>query len=325
MLKGIDISKWQGSIDFDAVAKTQDFIIIRSSYGNGYTDEFFTRNRDECRRLDIPHGFYHYSYPQYNEPEAEADWFLHVVGNLESGESLYLDFEERYPTPVEWSKRFLDRISEQLEGYKPLIYLNKYTTECYDWSPIADAGNGLWLAYWDYDPNGTFNVPHWDIVAMRQFSNNESINGISGRVDGNVFYGDLEQFMAYGVGEGEIPCKKVILENEQLKSENKHLVEANKGLLESLQDLNALYKKLLEEDEIEDEELEQLLKDYGVLEGLYEDQTDRVADLDGKNQILKDKNDELLAENQRLKDQRFTLSESIVFVIRALKGGADNA
>lgn len=326
MLRGIDISAWQGDVDFESVSKSQDFVIIKATEGVGFKDSKFDTYRSELERLDIPHGFYHFARPDLNNtPEDEADWFLSVLGEGLEGRILILDFEVNIPDPVTWCLAFLDRISETLNGYRGMIYLNMFTVKSYDWLPLSSKNYSLYLAYWDYDPNGTFNVPHWDIVAMRQFSNNESIDGISGRVDGNVFYGDVEQFLAYGVGEGDIPCKKVILENEELKQENKRLVEENKALDESLKDLNTLYKKLLEEDKIEDEEMEQLLEDFDELEESYERQANRIVQLDELCQKLNDDCVNLVKENKRLKDQRFTLSESIVFVIRALKGGADNA
>lgn len=323
MLKGIDVSKWQGDITWSSVAKNRDFAIIRSSYGTGYTDEKFAVNRDKARQTGILHGFYHYSYPNHNTPEAEADWFLSVVMPLEQGELLCLDFEENYPDPVGWSKRFLDRISERLNGYRPLIYINKYLTSTHDWSKVANAGYGLWLAYWDYDPNGAFEVPYWDVVAMRQYSNQGSVNGISGRVDENVFYGDKTQFAAYGVSLGDLPCEKIKEENELLKSEKAYLEEQNLGLQNSLNGLNELYKKLLADDEIEDAEMAQLLKDYNALTELYKNQSTALFNLDKRNQELTAENKELLAENSRLKQQKFTVTESIVFLIRAIKGGGN--
>jgi len=322
MLKGLDISRWQGDVNYASLAKTQDFIIIRSSYGNGYTDEKFARNRDGCRKENIPHGFYHYAYPTYNTPEAEAEWFVNVVSPLVAGESLYLDFEENYPTPVDWSKRFLDRVSELLEGYKPLIYLNRHTVQSYDWSSVADKGYGLWLALWDYDPDGTFDVDHWNLVAMRQYSNSGQVNGISGRVDENVFYGDKSQFLAYGVKIGDIPCEKIKIENEQLKLDKKSLQDQNKVLQDSLSGLNDLYAKLLADGKVTSAKLKQLLADQENLTKLYKDETDKSFKLDQELQKMTGDYVEGVNEIRRLKEQKFTTTESIVFFFRSLGGGS---
>lgn len=321
MLKGIDISSWQGDVDFSSLAKNQDFIIIRSSYGTGYTDTKFSRNRDGCRSNNIPHGFYHYAYPTFNTPEAEADWFLSVVQPLQAGEVLFLDFEENYPTPVDWCKRFLDRVSGQLRGYKPLLYINKYMTKTYDWRPVASANYGLWLAYWDYNPDGTFEVPQWDTIAMRQYSNQLTVNGISGRVDGDVFYGDKTQFTAYGVKIEDTPCEALKLETAQLKSDLTAITKERDGLTKALSDLNGLYKTVLEEGRITNAKLATLLKDYEKLTGLFKDANDKLFKKDEELLNMKTENARMADEVGRLKNQQFTVVESITFLLNALKGG----
>ena len=198
MLKGIDISQFQPTVDFNLLKTQIDFIIIRSSYGDGYIDKSFYSHRDQIKKNNIPHGYYHYSYPQYNTPEAEADWFLKTVGSLEEGELLCLDFEESYSDPVGWCKRFLDHISNRLNGYKPLLYINLSTARAFNWSPVIDGNYGLWLAQWDKNPNSSGGSTNWSVTAIRQYTDSETISGITGRVDGDVFYGDLNSFKFYG-------------------------------------------------------------------------------------------------------------------------------
>ena len=58
---GIDVSKFQGVIDWQEVKKHIDFAIIRCGYGSddeNQDDPFFKRNADECTRLKIPFGIY---------------------------------------------------------------------------------------------------------------------------------------------------------------------------------------------------------------------------------------------------------------------------
>lgn len=197
-LKGADVSKWQGDINWTLFRTAIEFCIIRSSYGTGYTDAKFARNRDEARRAGLLRGFYHYAYPQYNTPQAEADWFLKVLGQVDDGDILVLDIEEPYSQLVSWSKVFLDRIAERLDGYKPLIYLNQAQIKGNDWKPIIQNNNGLWLAQYDYNFDGTPVSTPWPVVAMRQYSNRETFPGISGGVDANVFYGDRAAYLKYG-------------------------------------------------------------------------------------------------------------------------------
>jgi GH25 family lysozyme M1 (1,4-beta-N-acetylmuramidase) len=258
MLKGIDISSWQGDVDYGQLS-TQ-FIIIRSSYGTGYTDAKFIRNRDNVRAKGIPHGFYHYAYPTYNTPEAEADWFCSVIGTPATGELLCLDFEEKYPTPVDWCKRFLDRVSSKLNGYKPLIYINKFLMQSYDWKPVVLADYGLWLAYWDYNPDSDPDSSVWSTVALRQYSNSAQVKGIVGNVDANVFYGDLEALKKYGyVGESvpdnasselalcNIECQKLTISLAKMTADrdkwNKNYTDLEQIYLQEKEDNEKIIKE----------------------------------------------------------------------------------
>ena len=67
---GIDISEHNGDINLEPY-KGQ-FVIIRVGWGHFQLDEKFERNVNECKRLGIPFGVYHYSYA-LNEAEAEAE------------------------------------------------------------------------------------------------------------------------------------------------------------------------------------------------------------------------------------------------------------
>lgn len=251
MTKGIDISVWQGNIDFTKLPKDIDFIVIRSSYGTGYVDDKFQRNRDEARKANKAIGYYHYAYPTYNTPEAEAEWFYNVVKDIKSGEFLVLDFEEKYNEPVDWCKKFLDKLSSLCSGYKPLIYLNKFTIDSYDWSPVVKAGYGLWLAYWDYNPDKEAPRTDWDLVAMRQYTNNESVSGISGRVDANVFYGDIETLKKYGVQVGpscadllEQAKRDLKAKDEIITLKNREIATLDRALADCRIDVEMLQNEL---------------------------------------------------------------------------------
>lgn len=198
MIVGNDISQFQGKIDWDTYKNNSNFVVIRSSFGNGYFDAWFAHNRDEARRVGLPVGYYHYCYPQYNTPEAEAAWFCKALYDLKEGEFLALDFEETVPSVdvVAWCKKFLDYVSTHFNGIKPLIYLNQSQIKQYDWKPIVDAGYALWLA--SYQPDGVGEVGEFGSMAMQQTSSSQHVPGISGNVDRDVFFGDAAQLKKYG-------------------------------------------------------------------------------------------------------------------------------
>ena len=95
---GIDVSKFQGLIDWQEVKKHIDFAIIRCGYGSNLEsqdDPYFKRNADECTRLKIPFGVYLYSYAT-NEREAlsEAEHVLRLVKDYQMAYPVYYDLED---------------------------------------------------------------------------------------------------------------------------------------------------------------------------------------------------------------------------------------
>lgn len=198
MLKGIDISVYQPSVDFALLKTDADFVIIRASYGVGYIDKCFASHQSQARSVGLLVGYYHYAYPQYNKPEDEADWFLKTVGSVQEGEILCLDFEENWNGDVvTWCKQFLDRISNRLNGYKSLIYLNKSLSQRYDWSAVSSNYN-LWAAHYDFDMEKVNFTNQWPKIAIKQYTDSGQVSGINGHVDEDIFFGSREEFLNLG-------------------------------------------------------------------------------------------------------------------------------
>lgn len=196
---GCDISKWQGNVDFTQLQTAVSFTVIRASYGLTGLDDKLAQNRSRAETVGMEIGFYHFAYPdQGNTPEEEAQNFCDRVGSLKPGQFVVLDYERNWGGDVVgWCKAWMDYVTAHL-GAKPLIYLNLSTINAYNWSSIINADYGLWLARWDYNKDAAAPNTAWPFVAMRQYSDQESFPGISGNVDGDVFYGTLDQLKAYG-------------------------------------------------------------------------------------------------------------------------------
>ena len=81
--KGIDVSKWQGRIDWPLVKSDGvQFAMIRSSFGwnEGNTDLLFETNYENATKVGIPVGAYHYSYARTPaEAIKEADFCYSVI------------------------------------------------------------------------------------------------------------------------------------------------------------------------------------------------------------------------------------------------------
>lgn len=198
MIKGIDISKYQGILNFADVKNNFEFIIIKSTEGNGYVDPQFHANQVGLRATGICLGYYHFARPDLGNPAVtEADWFLKTIGTLQDGEMLCLDYESSWSGDVvTWCKIFLDEVFAKTKC-RPLIYLNQNLAKIHTWKPIIDGNYGLWLADYDYNPDGGVPQTQWPTVAIKQYSNKLPYGSLA--VDGDVFYGDVNTFKQYGV------------------------------------------------------------------------------------------------------------------------------
>ena len=99
---GIDVSQYQGLIDWEVVKDRIDFAIIRCGFGQDRPDQddkLFRRNADECTRLNIPFGVYLYSYAKTtNDAKKEADHVLRLVKDYQMAYPVYYDLEDNNTT-----------------------------------------------------------------------------------------------------------------------------------------------------------------------------------------------------------------------------------
>lgn len=212
-IKGPDISRWQGLIDWDKVKGNVDFVMIKlgGSDDGLYPDGQGVRNANEARRVGIPHGFYFFLGGVTNTAD-EVKHILNLissVGGLKPGESIALDWEMANTVEV----AYLSEIAKGLIDAgmpAPLIYMSYSRIRANDFKPLVDMNCGLWVAAWgdndtipeDNEVPGSDEWPFW---AIWQYTSNNSIPGIAGRVDFNIFNGDVTAFNKYGAG-GTVPA-----------------------------------------------------------------------------------------------------------------------
>lgn len=201
MIVGNDIASFQGDINWDTYKNNSHFVIIKATEGNGLVDNKFSRNQSEARRVGIPLGYYHFARPDLgNTPEAEADYFLKVVGAPKDGEVFCLDYEPagQVQAHVDWCRKFMDRVYEKI-GVRCMIYLNQSQVTKFDWKKVIDGNYALWIAAYTYDPNkNNFVTGQWKSAAMQQWTNKQQVPGIPANADGDVFFGDVATFKKYG-------------------------------------------------------------------------------------------------------------------------------
>lgn len=198
MRKGIDVSKHQGTIDWEKVkASGVEFAMIRAGYGKNNIDKQFERNIKECNRLGIPCGVYWFSYA-YNEAmaEKEAEYCLAAIKPYRLDYPVAFDFEYdsvNYAAKngVNITKAIASKITKafcetvEKAGYYVMNYANDdYQTRYFDSAVKKDYD--LWLAKWPKTPD--LNKP--PACGIWQYSSTGKVPGITGNVDMNAAYKD---------------------------------------------------------------------------------------------------------------------------------------
>lgn len=190
--RGIDVSVYQGNINWDMTKKDIDFAIVRCGFGGNVTtqdDRMWETNATACERLKIPYGTYLYSYARsVEEAINEADHVLRLIKNKKLEYPIYYDVEENdYINQVSNEQlvkqciAFCDRIEKA--GYYVGIYSSRYFLETRLNSNSLDRFD-KWVAEWNPEP--TYNKS----FGMWQYTNNAKVSGIEGRVDANIAYLD---------------------------------------------------------------------------------------------------------------------------------------
>lgn len=201
-ISGNDIASFQGDINYDVYKDNSHFVIMKATEGVGFKDSKLDRNRSEARRVGMPLGFYHFARPDLNaDPIKEADYFLSIIGQLNEGEVVALDYETpKKQADVEWCKKWLDYVFSKL-GFRPLIYMSESYVTGLDWTAVVNGGYGLWIAKYLYNPtpDAQYNTGKWPFAAIYQWTSSQKVPGIPvEKVDGDVFYGDQATFKKYG-------------------------------------------------------------------------------------------------------------------------------
>ena len=196
---GIDISHWNGPVDFGKVrASGKRFVIAKATEGRLYTDDAYARNRAGAMAAGLAFTAYHFAHPDSTRGDAtlEADHFVAVAGlrhgmlvpalDLESGQVLGTAALQT------WAKTWLRRVYVRL-GVKPIIYTTPGFWQSYMANTRWFADNGyhvVWVAHWDARTPAT-PAANWGGHAWTfwQYSNCGKVPGVSGCVDLDRFGG----------------------------------------------------------------------------------------------------------------------------------------
>lgn len=190
--KGIDVSKWQGDINFGRVSKNVDFVVLRIGYGmyESQKDSKFEDNYEGFKSFNVPIGVYHYSYAtSVSEAKREASVVLKWLNNRKLNLPVYFDVEDK--SQVNLGKNTLTKMCEafcseiEKAGYWAGIYANKYFFTTYlDYKKLEEKYT-IWVA--QYNDSNTYSGKY----DMWQYTSSGKISGISGNVDMNYLYRNI--------------------------------------------------------------------------------------------------------------------------------------
>lgn len=193
-MKGIDVSTWQGSINWDKVKEQVDFAILRLGYIGNNENKLDTRFEEyyrECKRLNIPIGVYVYSYVKTTyRAKLGAEWTLEQLKNKTLELPVYIDMEDN--SLISIGKSGLTDIviayNNEIEksGLWAGVYANLNWFNNYLNKDELKKKYTTWIAHYGVDENrykGQYD--------MLQYTSTGRVNGITGNVDMNIMYRDL--------------------------------------------------------------------------------------------------------------------------------------
>lgn len=194
--KGIDVSKCNGSVDMNRVAKSGvKFVILRAGYGDliSQMDTQFTNNIKNAIANNLSIGIYYFSYATSNsDAQSEADICAKIIAPYKAKINMFVAYDFEYDSASYYQRQtgrsvtpsqvdsfaiaFCERIKSY--GYKPAIYFNKdYQNNMFNASTLNRYIK--WLAYYSGNQNG---------CDIQQTSSTGHIDGISGNVDTDILY-----------------------------------------------------------------------------------------------------------------------------------------
>lgn len=202
MKKGIDVSRWQGDIDWKKVkAAGIDFAIIQAGYGRELSqkDQKFEQNYSGCKSAGMPCGVYWYSYARTEaEAEQEAAVCLEIIRGRQLEYPVFFDVEE--PAVLRLGKAQVSKVVRaflrkvEAAGWFVGLYTSAHHLRDYIEDGIKQRYT-VWVAHYGVskpDYSGSYGI--W------QKSSTGSVEGISGNVDLDECYTDYPaRIMAKGL------------------------------------------------------------------------------------------------------------------------------
>jgi GH25 family lysozyme M1 (1,4-beta-N-acetylmuramidase) len=193
-VEGIDVSHWQGTIDWTKVwLAGKRFAFMKATEGKTYDDPTYPTNRTNANGAGLRIGAYHFARPGTDVGDAtiEADHFIATAKWAPGDLRPVLDLEQSGGMSVTalqtWVRTFLDRIYAT-KRVRAVIYVSPAFWSKYMGNSTWFAANGydvLWIAHWTTAAGPTTPAGNWGGHGWTfwQYTSDGSVPGIVGRVD----------------------------------------------------------------------------------------------------------------------------------------------
>lgn len=193
-IKGIDVSQWQGYIDWQAVKNDGiQFAFVRAGHGGHTLDTCFQQNMVNANAAGIPVGVYFYSTAQ-NEAQAvqDAQFVIRSMKGYLVSYPVVIDLEDS--SQAHLSKQQIGRIAKaycdeiRAAGYTPMVYCNEnWYRNMIDVSMVSDVE--MWVARWGNTYSSDIPRDIWQSCSTGR------VAGINGNVDIDFGYPDYTKII----------------------------------------------------------------------------------------------------------------------------------
>jgi len=196
-MKGIDISSYNGDIDFNAVRNDSvEVVIIKATEGVAFRDDCLEIYYNGAKNSVIPHiGFYHFM-SEKTSPTKQAEDFYNAIKDKEYDIKPCLDVETNNlgRSTEEITDRCLEFVNhfKEISGQDCIIYSGAYFAQDNLDERLANI-SWLWIAHYGVDK--PLWIPNWGEYVGHQYSESGSVSGINGNVDLDNFYDNGLMFL----------------------------------------------------------------------------------------------------------------------------------
>ena len=185
--QGIDVSNWQGYIDYEGVKSDGvDVVYIKASQGSNIKDAYFDINYENAKANGLKVGFYHFLTATNTEQAIEeARFFVSVIANKAPDCKLVLDYEVFGGVGVEEINQIAEvflETTKRLTNKEVILYSDLSNAQNLFGRELSE-NYGLWLAYYgDYRELENIQT-NWEKFLGIQYSDRGRVRGINGFVD----------------------------------------------------------------------------------------------------------------------------------------------